>query len=222
MNKQKSIALVVLVFIVGILAAGIIFAQEAEEFVANHMTAIVNTHPATGDVRPIPDSQTTLLTNDDGAWFHMITSEFENGHVYTIWWVIMNNPDECATRPCTPADVFGNSDGVQAELTLADTFLMDDEARISLAGYLPVGDVENPWFGNGFTNPTGAEIWVVVNHHGPLIPEEAGDMLNTYRGGCTDDSANLGPFPEAGMADGKPGPNACQLYQIAVFAQGAD
>ena len=213
---------IVLAIVTALVVTGVGFAQESVTVTANMMTVEVKTHPATGEVRTVPDSSATLLTNEDGAWFHMSTSEFENGHVYTIWWVIMNNPDECASRPCTGADVFGNSDAVQSELTLGDTILMDEEANVSLAGFLPIGEVESEWYGNGFTNPMGAEIWVVVNHHGPLIPDEAGDMLNTYRGGCTEDSAQMGPFPETGMADGTPGPNTCLLYQIATFPQGMD
>jgi len=84
---------------------------------------------------------------------------------------------------------------------------------------LPAGDVENnPWFGNGFTNPTGAEIHLVINDHGPLIPEMADTMLNSYRGGCTDESLP-GSFPETAKADGEPGPNTCALVQATIFQQ---
>lgn len=204
-----------------LLVSSMAFAQESDEFTANRMTREMMSHPRTGDVHAISDSEVTLLTNDAGAWFHVTTTGLVEGDVYTVWWVIMNNPDACEARPCVPSDVFGNSEAVEAELTLGDTFLMDAEANVSLAGYLPVGDVESAWFGNGFTNPTGAEIWVVINHHGPLIPEEAGDMLNTYRGGCTDESAG-GPFPDAGMEDGDAGPNTCLLSQIAIFSQGLE
>lgn len=215
----KKITITMLLLAVLLVALGV-QAQEDSEFTANMLTVGVNSHPQTGEVRPIPDSSATLLTNEDGAWFTMETTELENGHVYTIWWVIMNNPEACAEERCAGSDVFGNPDGVAAELTLADTLLMDEEARVTLAGHLPVGEVERPWFGHGFTNPTGAQIWLVVNHHGPLIPDMAGNMLNTYRGGCEDESSSAGGmFPDSGVADGMAGPNICRLLQIAAFVQ---
>jgi hypothetical protein len=45
-------------------------------------------------------------------------------------------------------------------------------------------------------------------------------MLNTYRGGCSDDSLPP-PFPDSAKADGEAGPNACRLIQDAVFMQDA-
>jgi hypothetical protein len=45
------------------------------------------------------------------------------------------------------------------------------------------------------------------------------DMTATYRAGCAD--AGLPEiFPETAKADGRPGPNTCQLYQSAVFPGG--
>ena len=41
-------------------------------------------------------------------------------------------------------------------------------------------------------------------------------MIQTYRAGCTDASLP-GIFPPTAKSDGEPGPNSCQLYQVAVF-----
>jgi hypothetical protein len=43
------------------------------------------------------------------------------------------------------------------------------------------------------------------------------EMIQTYRAGCTDSSIP-GIFPASARADGTPGPNTCQLYQMAAFA----
>ncbi|MCP4211993.1 MAG: hypothetical protein GY764_11015 [Halieaceae bacterium] len=96
---------------------------------------------------------------------------------------------------------------------------MGESGEAHFAAFLPAGEVEDdPWFGNGFTNPTGAEIHLVINKHGPLITRRAGEMLNTYRGGCTDKS--LPPsFPETAKVDGESGPNDCALVQAAIFQQ---
>jgi hypothetical protein len=81
--------------------------------------------------------------------------------------------------------------------------------------------VDEAWFGNGFTNPMGAEIHVVINDHGLLIPDMADTMLNTYRGGCQDEGLPP-PFPATAISDGEPGPNTCRLVQFAIFQQNAE
>ena len=74
------------------------------------------------------------------------------------------------------------------------------------------------WYGNGLQDPEAAEIHLVINDHGPLLADMVGTMLGSYRGGCTDESLPL-LFPDSAKADGTPGPNACLLYQVAVFQQ---
>jgi hypothetical protein len=56
----------------------------------------------------------------------------------------------------------------------------------------------------------------VLNDHGPLLPEMASTMVNTYRGGCADESIP-DAFPDSARADGEPGPNTCRLVQDAIF-----
>jgi hypothetical protein len=61
-----------------------------------------------------------------------------------------------------------------------------------------------------------AEIQLVLNDHGAKLPAYMPEMTHTYRAGCTDASLP-GIFPNSAKADGTPGPNACQLYQVAAF-----
>lgn len=110
---------------------------------------------------------------------------------------------------------------MQTEVTYADGIIADESREGYFAAVLSAGEVENnPWFGNGFTKPTGAEIHLVINSHGLLISDMAAEMLNTYRGGCTDDSLPP-PFPETAKADGEPNPNSCALIQEAISQQGS-
>jgi hypothetical protein len=76
----------------------------------------------------------------------------------------------------------------------------------------------NSWFGNGYWNLLGAEIHLVINDHGPLVSHLAHSMLNSYRGGCTDESLPP-PFPATAKADGTPGPNTGRLVQDVAFVQ---
>ena len=91
----------------------------------------------------------------------------------------------------------------------------EDGAAV-FSGSLPAGAWSNSWLGRGLISPYGAEIHLVLNDHGPAIPDILDNMLHSYRGGCTD--ASLPPFfPATAFADGIPGPNTCRLYQVAVF-----
>lgn len=182
------------------------------------MSAPVQTHPSQGDVRTVEGGQAQLHVTENGAMFSFRTDELVNGHVYTAWWVVVNNAQACPTVPCAPPDILGEPDLYQSEVTYGDGILVGDDGRMEFAGYLPTGAVAEPWIGNGFTNPVEAEIHIVINDHGPFIPEMASTMLNSYRGGCTDESLP-GIFPDTAIADGEPGPNKCALVQFAVFDQ---
>lgn len=43
-------------------------------------------------------------------------------------------------------------------------------------------------------------------------------MVNTFRGGCSDEALPEG-LPEAAMEDGEAGPNECQDVQMSIFVQ---
>ncbi len=213
--KGRLLLFVVVVFLFSVMP---MLAQDMMTETVQVTTTHVETHPSQGDIRVIEGAVATIMTNEAGASMSLSTDELINGHVYTAWWVIVNNPAACENSPCTPGDILGLSDAVQSEVTQADSLVMDDEAPMKFASYLPVGDVDNGWIGNGFTNPLGAEIHIVINDHGPVIADQIGNMLNTYRGGCTDESLPP-PFPDTAKADGAPGPNTCRLVQDAILIQ---
>ena len=181
-------------------------------------SAEVETHASQGDVEMIDGSQAMLVSNEDGIFGHVVTDGLEDGHVYTLWVVMINNPSACEAFPCTAPEILGNSDELQSEVTWGDGIIVSDEGRAEFTAYVPAGEVQEAWFGNGLTNPTGAEVHLIINDHGELIPDMAANMLNTYRGGCTDDSLPP-PFPDTAKADGEAGPNACALVQAAIFGQ---
>jgi len=106
--------------------------------------------------------------------------------------------------------------GRQADVTYGDGIVAGGSGKGTLSGHIRVGTLANPWFGNGLQSARDAEIHLVVNDHGPVVTYLLGDMLHTYRGGCTDESLPL-PFPDTAKSDGPAGPNTCLLYQDAVF-----
>jgi hypothetical protein len=211
------IGLVLLTIALGLSIIGAT-AQESMSKTFQVTTLPVETHPSQGDVRIIDGTSATLMSSEDGIWVHMATDELEDNHVYTLWFAVINNPEACDTNPCTPGFILANSDETQLNVTWAGGLLMSDNTRAEFSAFFAAGEVPQGWFGNPLNNPLGAQVHLVLNDHGPLIPEMAATMLNTYRGGCTDESLPP-PFPDTAKADGEPGPNACRLVQVVIFEQ---
>ncbi|MEQ8673800.1 MAG: hypothetical protein RLP44_26665 [Aggregatilineales bacterium] len=215
--QHKRLVFVLMVLMT--LLATTVVAQESMETTAKVSTVQVTTHFSQGEVVDIEGATATLISTEEGIAVRFVSQNLEVNHAYTVWVAIINNPEACTNSPCGP-DVLGNPDVVQSEMLQGDNLLYTDEAIMEFTTFIPVGDAPEGegWFGNGLTNPMGAEIHLTVQDHGELIPEMAGTMLNTVRGGCTDESVPP-PYPEVGQNDGDPGPNTCRGIQLAIFQQ---
>jgi hypothetical protein len=177
----------------------------------------VNWHPQSGE-GDVPGAIARLVRNDNNVNASFHANDLIPGNVYTLWWIVVNNPENCLAFPCTAAEVLGNTEALQADVTYAGGIgiVAGEGGMGTLTGHLSKGELSNSWFGNDFQDTRGAELHLVVNDHGPKIPDQLGDMLHTYRGGCTDES--LPPsFPATAKSDGIPGPNTCKLFQSAIF-----
>lgn len=208
---------VTIVFMVG--AIGIGLAQESlAEGSTEKQQVDVNWHPQSGK-GSVNDARANIVRNDNGVSFSFHARELKPGHVYTLWFVVVNSPKKCAKypEPCTGSDdVIGNTQGVQADVTFANGIVAGDSGKETISGRILEGELPNPWFGYGFEDAGAAEIHLVVNDHGPKVAAIEEDMMHSYRGGCTDES--LPPsFPDKAKSDGPPGPNTCRLYQTAIF-----
>lgn len=165
----------------------------------------------------------TLVRTRNGVNYRLSTSELEPGSAYTLWILVFNDPEGCATPlNCVDADIV-NPDAKPDMLYAAGT-LVGRRGTATFAGRLKVGDLSGsindpvslPAF--GLMDPFGAEIWLAVHQHGPKIPEFMPDMIQSVDGGCTDAG-----IPEAGVSSpwndhpgfGRRGPNTCQTIQIA-------
>ena len=173
---------------------------------------------ASGEVpaRPIEGADATLVTSPAGAAMALRSSGFTPGHAVTAWWVIITEPTLCEGVPCSGTDVLKRTEFVSPVVTFADGMVVDADGAVSFSGFLASGAVEGNWFGNRLDDPMTAEVHLVLNDHGPLIPEIAASMLASYRGGCRDDSLPEA-FPATAKGDGMPGPNTCRLLQHAIF-----
>jgi hypothetical protein len=175
------------------------------------------------DPFPVPGEQVEggwaqLKTNDQGATLHLKTAELEPGTAVTIWWVIFNQPENCEGYPdgsCGLIDL--ENPDVVPEITYATGAVIGSNGKANFQADLAVGHTAQEWFGNGFTNPTGAEIHTIVHSHGQVIPELKDNMTSTFRGGCGDDEMIVPGHPA--YNDGIPGPNQCEDLQFSVLQQ---
>src|SRR5215218_5331063 len=80
-----------------------------------------------------------LVRTDAGLSYTYETSSLPAGHVVTVWVVGFNNPEHCATRPCTMQTDVPNPD-VQADFHYAGGHVIGGSGRGNFGGHLAVGD----------------------------------------------------------------------------------
>jgi hypothetical protein len=159
-----------------------------------------------------------LIRTDNAISWTLNTSGLIPGHAYTVWLVVINNPGACTVRPCAPnPDVLVNTATTRSQIVYGGGHVAGGSGGASFGGSRQVGPIPNGWYGStALENARTAEIHLVLNDHGPMIPQFMPGMIDTYRAGCTDASLP-GIFPATAKADGAPGPNTCTLWQVALF-----
>lgn len=165
---------------------------------------------------PVEGASASLVATASGATARVQTRDLEPGNAYTLWFVLINNPDQCASHPCTARDIFTNP-AADAQVTYGAGHVVGASGVATFSTHLDAGPVEGWLPDRSLHNPLGAEYHFVVNDHGPTLADHMPGMIRTYRGGCSDDSPFPPIFPPTALADGDPGPNRCLLYQVAVF-----
>ena len=184
----------------------------AEETAHKMEHMATETQPA----RTISGTIARLYADQSGVRMQIETRELTPGHVTTAWWVVMTNAAACHQTPCPAQDVIGRAAEVGTQIVYADGAVNAPDGSARFSAYLPAGAVPDGWYDQDIPDPSRAEIHLVLNDHGPLIPEIAASMLTSYRGGCADESLPP-PFPDSAKADGIAGPNQCALIQDAIF-----
>jgi hypothetical protein len=131
----------------------------------------------TAEVHTFPGAPTdttsggTLLRTKNSVTTRLALHGFDADSVYSIWWVIFNDPDSCAGGPgdCNGGD-FGPADasilnaaGFVTSASGSANITAELEARVPAAGL----QVE---FGNGIRpgNGFGAEVHMLFLSHGPV------------------------------------------------------
>ena len=172
--------------------------------------------PAAGVL--IEDAESTLTRMTHGVYMTFKTSGLTPNDAVTMWWIIFNKPENCSNGECGPDDAFQVDDNGQLLLDEAGNLIPNMERREAVGwsslradgkvveengsaefrGHLPIGDATEAVFGPGLLDSMKAEFHLIARTHGPVIPGNTHNQLNTAWGGC------------------EPGQFPCVEIQIAV------
>ena len=127
----------------------------------------------------VPGAFSVVYRNDTGVAMRIDTRALPEG-TYTVWFVIWNDPAECATLPCGLADI-----GVPGSAIGFATggLVPSRNGKFTPAAGLTVGDPTNMLFGT-LTAPHDAEVHLVVQWHGPIVPELVHAQIQSPPGGA--------------------------------------
>jgi hypothetical protein len=162
---------------------------------------------AQGD--PVPGASASLARTPNGVHVWINTNDLDPG-AYTVWWVVWNDPSEC-TGGCGEDDL-----GAPGNLVGFATGGVVGMAGIGgFGGSLRTGVEGEPGEtllisngGLGLTDPTGAEVHMVIRYHGPVVAGEMPGQIGSFAGGCT-------PASSLDLGDGD---FDCVDMQAVVFA----
>jgi len=198
---------------------GMVVAQDSD--MSDEPIVAVTNVLVEGTDEVIADAESVLVRMHHGLSMTMETTGLEPNHVYTVWWVIFNNPENCTDDLCGPDDVFLMEDG---EFVLTDDGLrqpnvagreMTQASSLRATGnigyedgtsvfraHLPINDTtDDIAFGPALLDSMGSEVHLIIRTHGEMIPELLNEQLMTAWGGCPD------PYDRA----------PCRDIQISIF-----
>ncbi len=201
----------------GVVTAGIMTLTLANDAVADAITKPMSWTPGSGmSPGPIEGTSVVLEKGPFGVAMAIKSSGLTPGDVVTVWWVAIQNPQVCAAIPCTPTEVMSADTESDSVVVLAAGGVVADDGTISLASFLPRGEVEGNFFDTTLHSPETAEYHLPIHNHGPLDPNIAQDMLTSFRAGCSDESLPE-YYPQTALSDGAVGNFDCKTVQVAAF-----
>ena len=159
----------------------------------------------------VPGASSKITRNSRGATATLTTSGLTPGNAYTMWMVVFNEPDECATTPCTLDDVEPGTAAVVDVIYVAGN-VVGSNGTATFSGRRAAGDNSKSLFAQlgapapGLIDPHLAEMHLVVRDHGPAIPGQISSQIQTFEGACTGGSSfGLGT-----------GDNVCEDVQFSI------
>lgn len=179
---------------------------------------VVWTPPSGMEPGPISGTEANFITHAKGVGVELSTTGLPAGHVVTVWFVAIQNPDKCSSRPCIPPEAMGKADVMNTVARNAGGGIVGPDGNFRIASFTPTGAVFGNLFNSTLDSPETAEIHMAIHDHGPLIADRAYEMTTTYRGSCTDKS--VPPFyPDTARVDGTKGDYPCKVIQVGILMQ---
>jgi hypothetical protein len=132
----------------------------------------------------------TLLRNDKKISMTFQAENLTPGNAYTIWWVIWNNPAECATPNACDVVDFSQTQVVRVDALFAAGHVVGNSGVGHFAASRKEGDISgstNYLFGEpafALEDARTAEVHLVIRDHGPAIPGKLNDQISSYLGSC--------------------------------------
>jgi hypothetical protein len=117
----------------------------------------------------------------------------EGNRSVTIWLVVINYPEACASTPCSEGDIFGSlpANPTKAAVCYLTGQVVRQNGRAVFAGQLAAGsnhgcffpDDPNPY---NLSDAARAEVHIIVQEHGEPLPGGAGleEQVSQFTGGC--------------------------------------
>lgn len=145
--------------------------------------------------------------------------DLEPGHVYTLWWVVWNNPHACKIPGACENNDMGNAVSIDVEIMYAGGQVAESDGILSFTTHLNAGDPSRsinsmhglaPAGGLQFGKTFSAEVHLILRSHGPAIPGMLNAQLRNYYGGCVSPSQIL---PNSEIPDQA---GECANIEIAV------
>jgi hypothetical protein len=162
-----------------------------------------------------------LVRNGAGISASYHVSGLPAGQAMTLWFIFFNNPENCATSPCSiPEDVFNPA--ANADFYFAGGHVTGGSGNGNFGGHLNVGDMSRSGKAETgmapavpLTNPYGAEVVLALHSHGPAQTGLAlQHQISSFLGGC--ETFN-GPNGFAGGDDDVPDAvGECSTFQYSL------
>ena len=133
----------------------------------------------------------TMIRSKKTVDVRMAMSGLDANSAYTTWWIVWNDPSACATDPCGFADVGGPGNSV----FYAAGFVTDGSGTANLSVHMRSGKLPDGLTvlvpgglrkGNGFD----AEIHMIVQWHGSILPGSVSQQIGEFLGACNPDCAD--------------------------------
>ncbi|MCH8893821.1 MAG: hypothetical protein IIB32_10000 [Chloroflexi bacterium] len=204
---RKKLNLIILTLAVFGLLAGALTAfssVSARSNAAVSDTAVVfdfQDHGGVAIMNPKNRGTSDLVRTVDGVSMNIDTTDLPVG-AYTVWYVFFNNPAGCSDGECGENDVLPPNVNPEAEVSLAWATggIVGPDRMGHFSGSIGLGADGAPGavlWGDGLTDPMGAEIHLIVRYHGPATfddPAVLGAELTSVGGSCSGDDVE-GGFP---------------------------